>query len=75
VSGPVAVHEEADMSLMTLLVVLALAATVYSLIRGVSSMAVDKPVGQRSSVQWMFARVGFQALAVALLLAALLVGR
>jgi hypothetical protein len=66
---------EADMSLMTVLVLLALAATIFSLIRGISTMAVDKPVGERSGVHWMFARVGFQALTVVLLLAALVIGR
>lgn len=62
------------MSLMTILILLALAATVYSLISGISAMATQGQVGHHSSDEWMFRRVGFQALAVALLVIAMAVG-
>ncbi|MFO1296190.1 MAG: twin transmembrane helix small protein [Rubrivivax sp.] len=62
------------MSLMTILVLLALAATVYSLISGISAMAMRGEVGHHNSDEWMFRRVGFQALAVALLVIAMAVG-
>ncbi|MFO1286951.1 MAG: twin transmembrane helix small protein [Rubrivivax sp.] len=62
------------MSLMTILVLLALAATVYSLISGISAMATRGEVGHHNSDEWMFRRVGFQALAVALLVIAMAVG-
>jgi len=58
-------------NLLTILIVLALAATVYSLIGGISSMAVDGEVGHASGEKWMFRRVGFQALTAALVLLAL----
>ena len=60
------------MSMMTAFVFAAMIATVGSLIGGVSSMASDTEVGHLSSVQWMGARVGFQALALLLIVLALL---
>lgn len=60
------------MSLLTLAIVLAVAATVYSLACGVTSMMIGGEVRHHNSEQWMIRRVAFQALAVALLLLALL---
>ncbi len=60
------------MSMMTALVLAALFATVGSLVAGISSMATDGKVGQRNSLQWMVRRVGFQALALLLIVIALL---
>lgn len=62
------------MSLMTIFILLAIAATLYSLVSGVSAMATHGEVGRQGSNQWMFRRVGFQALAVVLLLFAIAVG-
>jgi Hypoxia induced protein conserved region len=60
------------MSMMTALVVAALIATIASLVAGISSMATDREVGHLNSVQWMGSRVGFQALALVLIVLALL---
>ncbi|MDH4052797.1 MAG: HIG1 domain-containing protein [Rubrivivax sp.] len=60
------------MNLLTFAVLLALLATVYSLIGGVSSMATGRAVGHHTSEQWMMMRIGFQGLAVLLLVLALL---
>jgi membrane protein implicated in regulation of membrane protease activity len=60
------------MTVMTILIILALAATVFSLISGISAMATHAEVGRHSSNEWMFRRVGFQALAVVLLILAML---
>jgi len=59
------------MSLGTVLILLALAATIYSFLCGVTSMAVDGEVGHATGEKWMFRRVGFQALTAALVLIAL----
>lgn len=61
------------MSVMTILIFLALAATVFSLISGISAMAAHGEVGHHTSNQWMFRRVGFQALTVLLLIVAMVV--
>jgi len=60
------------MSMITALVLAALLATVGSLIAGITSMATDSEVGHLNSVQWMARRVGFQALALLLIVLALL---
>ena len=60
------------MSMMTALVLAALIATVGSLVAGITSMATDSEVGHLNSVQWMGRRVGFQALALLLIVLALL---
>ena len=59
------------MSILTLLVLLATAATVVSLVSGISSMAYGGEIGHRNSAQWMVLRVGFQALALLLIVIAL----
>jgi hypothetical protein len=56
------------MNLLTIAILFALMAVVYSLIGGVSSMAAGREVGHHTSEQWMMMRIGFQALAVVLLL-------
>jgi hypothetical protein len=53
------------------LVAVAVGATLYAFASGISAMAVDGEVGHHSSVEWMAMRVGFQALAVAAVLLAL----
>lgn len=60
------------MSMMTVLILLAIAGVVASLVSGIATMAHHGPVGHHSGEQWMFRRVGFQALALALILLALL---
>jgi hypothetical protein len=52
------------MDMMTAFALVALAATVFSLVGGISSMAVDGEVGHLRSEQWMVARVLAQAVAV-----------
>ena len=59
------------MNLLTIAILFALLATVYSLIGGVASMATRTDVAHHTSEQWMTMRIGFQALTVALLLLAL----
>lgn len=59
------------MSIMTALVLAALFATIGSLIAGITSMATDSKVGHAGSLQWMARRVGFQALALLLIVLAL----
>jgi Hypoxia induced protein conserved region len=60
------------MSLLTVAIVLAVAATVYSLIGGMTSMVAKGEAGHHTSNQWMIRRVAFQALAVILLLLAVM---
>ena len=60
------------MNMFTLFVLVALAATIVSLVSGISSMAVGHEIGHRSSAQWMNLRVVFQGIALALILLALL---
>jgi hypothetical protein len=60
------------MSLLTLAVVLAFAATIYSLVCGVTAMVAGGEVRHHNSEQWMILRVAFQALAVVLLLLAVM---
>lgn len=55
------------MSLMTIAIVVAVLATIYSLVGGMSAMVAGGEAGHRTSEQWMIRRVAFQALAVALL--------
>ncbi|MBI5718878.1 MAG: twin transmembrane helix small protein [Burkholderiales bacterium] len=62
------------MNALTILIILALAATIFSLVAGVSAMATHGEVGHHSSNDWMFRRVGFQALTVVLLVLAMIVG-
>ena len=59
------------MTLLIVLVFAALAATLVSLASGLLSMVADGEIGQNDSAHWMMWRVGFQALAVVLILLAL----
>lgn len=56
------------MYLVTVVLVVALIATLFSLIGGVSSMVAHGETGHHTSEQWMIMRVAFQALAVAMIL-------
>ena len=58
------------MNLVTIAMLVALMVVVYSLIGGVASMVAGREVGHHTSEQWMMMRIGFQALAVVLLLVA-----
>jgi len=60
------------MNILTLLVLLAAAATVVSLVSGISSMAYGGEIGHRTSAEWMVWRVAFQAAALLLIVMALL---
>jgi hypothetical protein len=60
------------MSPLTVAIVLAIAAAVYSLACGVSTMATGKQIGHHTGEEWMIRRIAFQALAVILLLLAML---
>lgn len=59
------------MELLNLLIILALVATVVSFGWGIGSMAHGGSFDDKHSVELMSARVGFQGLAVVLLLLAL----
>lgn len=58
------------MTILTTLIGLALVATIISLIWGVSSMAVGGHFDDKHGTQFMTARIGFQALAIVLLIIA-----
>jgi hypothetical protein len=60
------------MNMLTLLVVVAVVATIVSLASGISSMAFNGEVGHRTSAQWMIWRVVFQAAAFVLILLTML---
>jgi hypothetical protein len=64
---------EGTMNIFPLLAILAALAAVYALVTGISSMAADGEVQHLNSNQWMFRRVGFQAVAIAIVLFALLI--
>lgn len=59
------------MRMLTILIVLAAVATAAALAGGVASMAHGGEFDRRHSHQLMFARVGLQALALLLLIAAI----
>lgn len=59
------------MTLWTVFILLALGATIYSLVCGVASMVTNGEVLHASGEQWMFRRVGFQVATAALIVAAL----
>ena len=52
------------MDMMTAFALVALAATVFSLVAGISSMTVDGAVARHRSEEWMIARVLSQGVAV-----------
>ena len=56
------------MSVLTVVLVVAFGATLFSLIGGLTSMVARGETGHHSSEQWMVMRLAFQALAVAALL-------
>ena len=57
---------------LVLLLVAAMAATLYVLVRGVMTMAQGKDVSGEQQQQWMRKRVQFQALAIILVVIILL---
>ena len=59
------------MNVVTVLLLVAFAAVLVSLIGGVTSMVGRGEAGHHSSEHWMVMRVSFQALAVVLVLIAL----
>ena len=58
--------------ILVLLLVAAMAATAYVLVRGVMTMAQGKELSSEHQQQWMRRRVQFQALAVILVIIILL---
>ncbi len=58
------------MSLLTLTIILALIATIATLIWGISSMAMGGSYNEKHSEQLMFTRIGIQFFAFVMLLAA-----
>ena len=62
------------MSALTVLILVAVAAAMFSLAAGVTAMVRDGVVAHNDSVHWMMWRVVFQAAALALILLALGVG-
>jgi len=60
-------------TLLLILLLLAMAATAYVLIRGVMLMASGKDVTGEQSQQWMRKRVLFQAVAIVLVILILMV--
>ena len=61
------------MELLTTLIMLALVATIVALGWGVGSMAVGSEYDHKHEAQFASARVGFQAVAIVLLLLAIVV--
>lgn len=59
------------MNIMSLLIGAALLGVIASLVMGLSAMTSDGTVGHRTSAQWMTMRVGFQAVALVLILMSL----
>jgi len=57
---------------LVLLLIAAMAATVYVLVRGVMTMAQGKDLSSEQQQQWMRRRVQFQALAIILVIIILL---
>lgn len=62
------------MDMMAFFVSLAALCVVGSLVLGIAAMANHGEIGHRSSAQWMSMRIGFQGLALALIVIALLAG-
>lgn len=62
------------MNMMAFFVILAALCVLGSLVLGIAAMANHGEIGHRTSAQWMAMRVGFQGLALALIVVALLIG-
>lgn len=62
------------MNILTILIVLALLATIVSLVAGVGSMMRGGEYDRTHADKFMFSRVGFQGIALVLLVLALVVG-
>jgi hypothetical protein len=59
------------MNFFTVVVLVAVLATIIALVSGISSMATDRQVGHVDSAHWMVRRVEFQAVAFLLVLLAI----
>jgi hypothetical protein len=59
------------MTILTVLILAAMLATVASLVFGIAAMISGEEVNHRDSAEWMVRRVSFQALAFVLILMAL----
>lgn len=59
---------------LVILLVLAMGATAYVLVRGVMTMAQGKELSGEQQQQWMRKRVQFQAIAIVLVILILLAG-
>ena len=59
---------------LVILLVLAMGATAYVLVRGVMTMAQGKELSSEQQQQWMRKRVQFQAIAIVLVILILLAG-
>ena len=62
------------MSALTVLILVAVGAAVFSLAAGITAMAHDGEVAHNDSVRWMIWRVAFQAAALGLILLMIGVG-
>jgi hypothetical protein len=62
------IAEDNAMTTLSYLIVAAMLATVGALVLGIASMAHGGEYDQRHSHQFMFARVGFQGIALVLLM-------
>jgi membrane protein implicated in regulation of membrane protease activity len=60
------------MSFLGFAILLAAVATVYSLVSGISAMAAGRETGERGEEKWMWRRVLFQAVTLALVVVAYL---
>lgn len=60
------------MDMMTVFALVALAATVFTLVAGISAMAVDGEIAHHRSEEWMIARVVAQGITVLFVLFVLL---
>lgn len=61
------------MTLLTLLIMLSLLATIVALGWGIGSMAHGGSFDARHATQFMFARIGLQGLAIILLIVAMII--
>ena len=62
------------MNMMALFVSVAALCVVGSLVLGIAAMIHHGEIAHRSSAQWMSMRIGFQGVALALIVIALLIG-
>lgn len=63
------------MNMLTLFILVAVVASIFALVSGISAMAHDNEVSHEASARWMTWRVAFKAGAIALILLAMLGSR